>query len=122
MIVTVETKNLGPIAVELDVPVTLEGLVEQYGSKAVYHAVIDRSLTDKVRDCVRGAVARGIDNVEAIVELASQVRLLPPTTRTAEEIQVLFAKLSESPDDDLAIALASMTQEQKDAIIARLVG
>ena len=122
MLVVVETKKLGPISIEVAVATTLSGLVQQYGEKAVYAAAVtERSLIDRVRDFVRGAIARGVKDAGVIAAEAAEVRLLPPTTRTAEEIQALLAKLSESPDDDLAIALESMTQEQKDALVARLV-
>ena len=120
MIVTVETKKFGPVQVPVDVAPTLEGLVEQFGAKAVYHAATVRSLTSLIRDYVRGA-ARADKDAATVIAEAQAIRLLPPSTRTSEEIRQILSKLTDAPDDDLASALEAMTQEEKDAIIARLV-
>lgn len=122
MIFTVNSKTLGTIEIEIPVPETYEGLVEEFGVKAVHHAAtMGRSLADKVRDIVRGMVASGITDIETIKAEASKTRLLPPTTRTAEEVKALLGKLALSADNDLSMALDALSQEEKDALVARLV-
>ena len=118
-----KTSKHGDLAIELDVAPNLGGLVEQYGEEAVYYAATEgRSLADLVSAFVRGKVSgKSEATAEEIIAGAQQVTLENPLSKAAVKAQKLLEELASSGDSDLQAAIASLSEETKAAILARIV-
>lgn len=100
----VETKGHGLVAVSLETPPNLAGLIEAYGEEAVYKAALAH-WANRVSASLRGQLRSGKPLDEAVAA-ASQIPMAEkPSAKIADKLAKLLERVSER---DARAALAEL--------------